>query len=58
MAVGSPGIVAVNSYDAMNMAPVKNTHQYCKHWRFRCRFLSAKQLILHKYTQEQYRVHK
>ena len=30
MVVGSPGIVAVNSYDAINMAPVKNTHQYCR----------------------------
>ena len=50
MVVGSPGIVAVNSYYAINMAPVKNIHHYCKHWNFVVVSLSVKQLILHIYT--------
>ena len=50
MVVGSPGNVAVNGYDAITMAPVKNIHHYCKHWNFVVISLSVKQLILHIYS--------
>ena len=43
MVVGSPGIVADNSYDVINMGHVKKLnfriiHNYCEHRRFRCLF--------------------